>query len=66
MVKIKSLGFLFRSLILHSDGIWTAKAITGKYKEHINSIEVIGKTPEEAIDKLIEKLESKGLLNESL
>lgn len=62
--EIKKLGFLFRSLMLHSDGIWTAKAVTGKYKEHINFIEVIGNTPEEAIQKLIEKLQIKNLLSD--
>jgi len=65
MEKIKSLGWLFRSLILHSDGIWTAKAVTGKYKQHVNTTEVVGNTPEEAIDNLIEMLDKKGLLKES-
>jgi hypothetical protein len=62
--QIKSMGFLFRSLVLHSGGYWTARGVIGGNKKHTNFIETNGETPEEAIEKLFETLEEKGLLKE--
>ena len=54
--NIIGLGFLFRNLIKHSDGRYSASA-GGKY----SNIEVWADTPEEAIYELIEELKSRGL-----
>lgn len=61
--ELKKMGFIFRNLILHSNGDWSAGSLLKK-KGGLN-IEEWGKTPLEAVQKLRQFLEDNGYLDEA-